>query len=98
MVRTEWALLGSDGTVLLRAGSGGALRPVDATLAVFACWSQVARERLTEHCSKVQGDDVPWQSGLDPDQDSSHAVLCALISLTFGGISIAVCAVIVLRR
>lgn len=76
MVRTEWALLGSvitvllragsggalrpmDATLLLCAGSGGALRPVDATLAVFACWSQMARERLTEHCSKVQGDGVP---------------------------------------
>lgn len=73
------ALRPVDATLLLCAGSGVALRPVDDTLAVVACWSQVAWKRLTEHCSKVQRDGVPWQSGLDPDQDTSHAVLCALI-------------------
>lgn len=37
VVRTEWVLLGYDSVVLLDAGSGAALRPVDVTLAVVAC-------------------------------------------------------------
>lgn len=59
VVRTEWVPLGHDSTVLLHASSGVSLRPVDATLAVVACWFQVTRERLTECHSEAEGNGVP---------------------------------------